>query len=206
MNSRLNKIFIINFIIICIIINLLLLYNLNRRNDEINYLGNSIELLQNTKELNILLKSNCLLQHIDEGKAVNNVDLLNINGTKTCFKDVVSNSPKLVLYFSEKGCVTCIDNTIKLIKNYASKISKSNLIVIASFENVREFKLFTYEIEYDTFLLRGQNLGLDIENFQIPFIFYVDNNMFVRNLFIPSKEIHEISINYLDIMVDRFFK
>ena len=128
----------------------------------------------------------------DDDKVLNNNLLLqSTDGKFHKLNDLVGNKPKLVFRYSQLDCDVCVDSVLATLNMITGKKILNNLIIIADFQNERDFKI--YEISkkhiYPIYNIAGSHLGLSLEHKNLPFLFILSGKLRVTKLFVPFKEI-----------------
>lgn len=123
----------------------------------------------------------------------------------------VFKSKTLFFRYSNRACQDCINQTLDSLKFYMQSGRLAHLVVIASFENFRQFfsrmthgdnyfKEFSYYIPDDVCLLPCDTLN-------IPYFFTVDSTATrTASVFFPVKELPERTGDYLRITMGKLKK
>ena len=87
-------------------------------------------------------------------------------------------------------------------------VPKDKVLIIGSFENKRTYLSFVKGLntEFETYFLNVREDYMNIlvdEN--LPYIGLLNNEMFIRDLFIPIKEIPSCTQRYLNVIIDKYF-
>ena len=117
----------------------------------------------------------------------------------TLKKNILNN--KLVLRFSEFACTTCIDDALNEIKKIKHIIKDSNVLIVTSFSNVRDFEIFKSRFksnynfinEYQDFAMVG-----GLENISSPHFFILDNDLKINSLYVYQKNIKDMNKIYFE--------
>lgn len=117
-------------------------------------------------------------------------------------------SPKLVVRYSDVNCNTCVDSLFTSLAGFSDRIGEENVIIMASYHNRRD--LFVWKrlnnIRYNVFQVPHDQMGLEIEKKNIPFVFILlPGNGAVHQIFLPMKENTERTRVYLEFIARRFF-
>lgn len=102
-------------------------------------------------------------------------------------KDIICDT-NLIFNFSGSQCKLCAEEQIKMMKN--------------------ELKVFkqTYNLESPVYTLTNP-IGLPVDSIGRPYFFSIektDNKMYVKNVFVPLKELPALSKNFLGSFNDRY--
>lgn len=117
-------------------------------------------------------------------------------------------SPKLVVRYSDVNCNTCVDSLFTSLAEFSDRIGEQNVIIMASYHNRRD--LFVWKrlnnIRYNVFQVPHDQMGLEIERKNIPFVFILlPGKGAVHQIFLPMKENTERTRVYLEYISRRFF-
>ena len=73
---------------------------------------------------------------INDGKSLRDIELVDKNGiTGKLSSNLVFSNNKLVFFFSDKNCITCVDSALYYLNNWSNSIGVENIIVIVSYED-----------------------------------------------------------------------
>ncbi len=120
---------------------------------------------------------------------------------------IMQNSvPKLIIKTSALSCDLCLEEEMKHISKYVSKIGIDNIIVIASGYNIRSTLILKNKLNIDFRLFQLNTIGIPFEdkNHNL-FTFVLDNDLVVKEFFIPEKTLHELSKNYYETICGKYW-
>ena len=158
--------------------------------------------MQNEKNKLLKMENTLLIENIlrQYEKCCTMNDLKLFDGERNFYlSEILDENCKLVVWFSDQQCSSCIDFVIEeLVKSY-EKILEGKLIVIGSFRNKRSYMEFVKNKQMP-FCVYGEMESLFDMNIEeeIPSMFLLNKNMEMRNVFYPMKEI--------PFMVNQYFK
>lgn len=186
-------------IIILIILNGLLSYNLFLNNKKLNYIN--LALNRKNKEISTF-QSNFKWEKVNNNLILDeDLGFFDVSGNKILAKNFLKKN-MIVLRFSESNCEDCINSEIDvLLKN---KELKENIILIISLQKKRD--LFVYHRKYKEkglknikmYLLADNGLNIPAEKLNMPYYFCVNSSLTMTNFFIPQKDKPKLSENYLE--------
>ena len=144
----------------------------------------------------------------DEGKyfTIKDLESSGFNNLER-YKESIGSLPVLVVRFSQRHCSLCIENLISLLnKNIPQKIT-NKIIFLTDFFKPVYAKSFAKQ--HDDFLFPMRNIGvsgtgLKSESVNLPFMFIVDNENKIRQVFTHVKEDKTRTIHYLKAIVDNY--
>lgn len=121
---------------------------------------------------------------------------------------LVGSSPKLVFHYSELNCMQCVDQEVGKIKKLAQKIGRENILIVATYDNIRDLFLFkrVNNLELPVYKLPDEGIGLPLEKANVPFLFIIDEEFKSKLVFVPEKTLPAMSEKYYGIIKSRFFK
>ena len=96
----------------------------------------------------------------------------------------------LVFKFSSSNCSTCIQSGFSALRKIAKNIPRERLIILADKSNRREVQALS------------NSMGRD-EN--VPFVFIIGEDLRMKDLFIPMKELPDYSDMYYRIIWKKYF-
>ena len=131
-----------------------------------------------------------------------NINLTGLDNKVNSFKNIVGNSNKLIIRNSETGCGMCIENELKVIKEYLKSIGLKNIILITTHNSARKLEVFKKmnNIEFDMYFCDNLGFYFEIES-EKPFIFTIGPDLIARNFFIPNMELPKLSEYYYSEVV-----
>lgn len=178
-----------------VLLNLLLLNRLYSSNRYISELQQGMTVI-NDNQLTIRAKSNRLISNIelslvDQGKKINN------------FHTELSERqrPLLVLRIHENNCNDCVSQSLVHLNDLTTQEDSIpfDVIVSTSYKSLdllrQDFNLKLLPIQYD------DTIDLELDYTYQPYVFLVDQEGIVSNLFVPEYDIMELFIAYLKSIV-----
>lgn len=155
--------------------------------DKINVLFYENTLL---KEDAILSKQGCL--SLDPQLA-----LYTEKGDSIPLSQLKKKEKTLVLRYSSFSCTPCVDSAVELIKNFIKENPNIDVLLIGTYGLAQELRRFKRTNGLLTQVYHVNSLKLPIEKENIPYLFILDKDMKVIDIFIPRKELLEQTANYL---------
>ncbi|RKO72586.1 hypothetical protein D7322_07270 [Sphingobacterium puteale] len=75
--------------------------------------------------------------------------------------------------------------------------------MLASYQDTRSLRIFLdeYKINENIYVIDEGALNIPIETYHFPYFFTLDNKFELNNVFLPSKEIPELSSEYLKSII-----
>ncbi|MDD3322731.1 MAG: hypothetical protein PHS59_14930 [Paludibacter sp.] len=182
-------------------------YYKNNVNKLLNYYDITIEKYsaQNTN-LNVIKSEFKSYMYSEYFPIDSNMVLTSDKGKKIMLKNIVKNGARLIVRFSYLNCEACVESQIKIINEFSHNFKAENVIFIASYDNLRNLKMFnmTNKTKYAIYNVEGDILK-QIDERNEPHFFILDNSMRARFVFIPHKELPELTKVYLKALCDRYF-
>lgn len=185
MKTKMTLIFIIAGLVI---LNVLLLSNLNHKNDSLKQANDEISLYKTLKEKlkNEYQFNGTIIQDTVYNKNLNKIRLSKFNTDGIC------------IYVNGLKCNSCTKNQIQklLAKEY---LKEENCIIFCDFSNLRKFKAYVEESK-----VKEDRIYNFIEPFNLKksinsnyFIFTLEDDLTVSNLFIPKDYFPELTDAYI---------
>lgn len=124
------------------------------------------------------------------------------NGIRFKISDLCDNNAKLICYFSDQNCDACLKHVMVYLKDFTHSVGENNLLLLTSFQKKRDVVLLkrNYNIKNKLYKVTKGSIGIPLEHNNTPFIFIVDNDYCVKNLFIPEKKLPQLTENYFYLM------
>lgn len=168
---------------------------------------------QVASEISVTTKNDLLTSHILLQSSVSSF-VLDSNITITDRKgrlrklSEVSDSAKLIVYrISESDCLECIKSQLPYLKVLCNKIGKDHVLLLTSFSTEKAFKIFLDNIHIDicAYNIQSRDLAyLSIESLNVPYFFELNRGNTAGYVFIPRKEIPDLSDAYCKEIVRTF--
>jgi hypothetical protein len=122
-------------------------------------------------------------------------------------KDISSENPKLIFYFSGLTCKSCIETELLRLKEKVKNIGAENIVLLAAYENVRSLFLLCKEngVNYPSFIIHENSFDLNADQQQLPYYFILTDELWMKDFFIVDQNAPEITDVYLDIVFSKYF-
>lgn len=123
---------------------------------------------------------------------------------------IIADKRKLVLKFSPQNCYPCIEFSMSCLEKFALSIPniKERLLIIISDANYREYQAISNSLQSDIpiYLSKDTTLSTILKEENTPFIFVMDERLYMDDLFIPIKELPNYSDLYFLYMKTKYFR
>ena len=205
----------LEYLIYCLLLIVSLLYlkqntRLNRINKESALKDNRyIELKDYKKQTLDLLVNTYGIQIQSDGIQIEkDIRIQSLEGDSIYLSQLFENEYKFVFCYSELNCSTCIEKEFDNLKKYSNEIGVNNIIILAQYSNIRDLAVFirVNDIKSPVYKINNNKLGLLIDKYDSPYLFVTNRNMIANQIFIPLKEIPNLSEMYYEIIITRYFK
>jgi len=205
-----KKFFILSIVLVFMIINLFNLLKISNLKTQIQDLTRSLNNTSNTDSVTIaiLLSNQRLLSQNSYFKISRSLKLSKENGEEVVLSKLLDNEYKIVFRYSEFTCMDCIRKEMGNMKALSEKIGKNNILVLASFDNQRDFYINkrVNNIDLPIYNIPLKSLDNTIENFNIPYIFILDKDCSVSNIFLPYRDMPHLTEEYFKDIIKFFEK
>ena len=154
-----------------------------------------------------LLQDYFMLQYSYSGNSMINCTVHDESGKSFELLDLLGSDYKIVVYFSQKHCDSCIKRIVESLNSLMNKVSLNKILVIGEFENKRNFHAFKkgHDFNFPMYLINEQNNPNSVlidEN--LPFICILNNEMTIKDLFIPIKELPDYMMEYYRTIIEKY--
>jgi len=188
----------------------LLLQTMNYKlNKKIGTLNLKIDSLMHYQHFTDMLIENTTFQFDCEGSNLEiPLSLIDENNKRCRINEISGANTTLIFRFSEINCTSCVETQFRLIRKYISKYGKNNIIIVASYSNIRNLTIFKRinEISIPIYRIEQNQLCQKVESLNVPYYFLLEDEVEMRMIHIPSKEIPSLTLNYLNLIGKRFEK
>lgn len=133
-------------------------------------------------------------------KKIKNISVKDLQDISYELKDLVGNSPKLIVKFSSLECSYCIEHIIKHLKLFKDEINKNEIIFLGYFPNKKEFLTFDklYKLNYQVFSIPENSLNIPLDNLNEPYMLFInDSTLKLKKAFVPIKSTPERTDSFL---------
>ncbi|MDR1743875.1 MAG: hypothetical protein LBR48_08700, partial [Dysgonamonadaceae bacterium] len=142
----------------------------NHRSDEKQNESIKVEILEN-----------CLWKGLTNNNLALGDDLkvADMEGQTAFLKDIVGDSAKLIVRFSDTNCEECIRFiVVKLLRLSAEQQwDKSKILFLASFKNPRDLGIFKERLHIDFPVYIVEDLQIPAETLNVPYCFATDGSL-----------------------------
>lgn len=121
---------------------------------------------------------------------------------KKALKAIID-KPKLVLRYSELNCNVCVDTLLSCLNQRFAKLGMEHLLILATYHDERNYRIFKRINQIKEMYLIDSIVGSRLEEENIPYLFFVDNDYRIKYPFIPHKEVMQETHKYLDFIETR---
>ena len=156
-----------------------------------------------------MLQGNIKLHYNNTGRIINDFEVIDSNGNEILFSSLLNKKEKFVYKFSLQNCFSCINHELLLIKKFNNILNDKNSLIVIDSCSIRDLNLFKkfnnleslpiYRMAKET-----NDINLILKKEEIPFVFFINNQMQVKDLFIPMKEYPYYSEEYHKDMFDKY--
>lgn len=152
------------------------------------------------------LKAISKIQFIAEGEIARNVKLYDVEGKEAgSLQKQLSSEPKLIFFFSNRGCAGCYEPVLYKLDKWVEKIGKEHLLVLADFPNQRTMDVYWSEKRMDLPIYRIQedlDLVRSLNDSHYAYAFLMDQSRVARKFIITDKSNVSFSDAYFDLLGD----
>jgi hypothetical protein len=124
--------------------------------------------------------------------------VVNEQGARVAFNQVLGADTKLVFRFSELSCNTCVDREVGNLKKMAAQVGADKIVVLASYRNLRDLVVFKRINQLDFQVYNAADKAFPADAAGGTFVFLANQVHRGFAPFIPSKEIDDLSPVYYD--------
>ena len=121
----------------------------------------------------------------------------------TCFFDdseillsqLIKDKPVLILMYSNNNCSACLEDLLNRIYGNVNK-----MLILCSDISEKEFELLTRDmnIKYPIYIVDDTNFGWAPDTSNQPYMFVINKNLTISDLFIPDNRFQNVTTKYLD--------
>lgn len=167
----------------------------------------SLKSLDTINDLSVreeLLKDNIVIG-IESNQNIIKDHPLEINGKAETLSKYMKSGKKLILYSGLEYCSSCVEKELKRLEIASEKIGKENVLVL--FKDISPRDAFvlkkTRNIPYNIGSLQGHPIGIVAESKNLPFMFVLNTDLSVSDVFFPYKNMDNINEYYIKLIVKK---
>lgn len=148
-----------------------------------------------------------ILQYNAENKYVSNVELYDRYNNKQLLSDVLSDQPKLLYFFSEKGCSGCYEPFLYKLDSLGYALGAHNIIVVSDYHNYRSFTSVVNNKYNNINLYRtdGKIQIVSDKEYDYAYAFLINSNRKAEKVIITDKYNVKFTDEYL-LYISEYFK
>ena len=200
--------YVYTLIIGILFINYFILFK-NNREEKLQYK----QCFENNKKFDYFskfLKSNQKESIFNNGTALpRNLQLLNEDNRTIQLSDLIAsndNSPKLIIRFSADACDICLDEEMKTLNDFISKIGIENIMIFASNFNIRSLRVKQNNLSINLPFYCIEDTGIHFEKkYKSLYVFVVDKGFTVKDFFVPDKIYPDLSKDYYNTITNKYY-
>lgn len=194
-----NKSFTYFILLFLVGMNLLLMYYLHRLDTvyavEKEIMQHQIESLQ---VKNILLEDDLITSKSGMYQLPSDLTLYAESGDSLDLLSVKKQKKTFVFRYSFLHCRPCVDSVIVYLSDFLKENEKNvEVILLATYSQPRDLRTFKRSNQFFTQVYNIESLNLPAEELGVPYLFLLDENLTVVDLFIPRKEMPYLLKRYL---------
>jgi len=127
------------------------------------------------------------------------------DGESILLRELMQKGLRLVLYYSEVNCRTCINENLEKIKALAEAVGEEHILILASggrrqdIQQIKRLNRFASDVLFQT-----GKLLLPFEMESAPLLFLLDDSFRASSVFLPDKEHRKSTDYYFSLMQQRF--
>lgn len=108
----------------------------------------------------------------------------------------------------ENNCFKCVELFLPYLNNLIAKVGPENVILLGSFNRPESFFLAMKKYQVDTKRLYYISPSVlennSVEKVNNPYIFQMDTSAVARNIFMPNKDVPELSRFYTNLLINNY--
>ncbi len=134
------------------------------------------------------------------------INLETESGEQIRLSKIKINKHKLVFRFTKLSCMDCVYMVMGEIDSLVRAIGYENVLVLTSYKDKRNLSLNKHvrDEKLPVYYVPHKTLNTSLEDHNLPYLFIMDKNGNTSNLFIPNKEIPELSKKYFEDIMKYF--
>lgn len=165
------------------------------------------ETLEVQKQMLTLLSGNMKMHYVYSESQLPDMTLLDKDRNAIKLSALLNGEDKVVFKFSSTNCSSCIQHSFSSVRKLMGKLAKDKLIIIADNSNRRELQALvnSLSLSLPVYLTEDTVFHYILEKENVPFFFVIREDLRMKDLFIPMKELPDLSDLYYRIIWKKYF-
>jgi hypothetical protein len=141
-------------------------------------------------------------------KVKENLELISENGQKTTLQRLVIKRPVIFFKYFQESCNSCVESEFRIMREIFSTEELQNIIVLTTDKdpiNISQFKDMN-RIKNPVYIIKNTYSDLPVDKLGIPYMFVLNDSLYIENLFIPLKLISAPSVAYYKYIKCQYFE
>lgn len=148
-----------------------------------------------------LLYGNMKLHYAYNESFLRDFNVISMDGDTIQFSSLLNEKNILVYKFSLTNCISCINHELSVIHHDHNILDRCNAFIIVDSCSFRDLDVFRKyypmgNISFYRMACTDNDLNKILKEESIPFVFFTNKTMQVKDLFIPMKEIPSFTEEY----------
>ena len=112
----------------------------------------------------------------------------------------------LILRYSTQCCSTCVDDLLSLMKKFVESNTDIDVLLLTTYRIMEDDRTFRHMTQIFPKVYNVFTLNLSVEQDIVPYLFLIDGEFRIVDIFIPHKELPQLTERYLDVVRTRIHK
>lgn len=154
-----------------------------------------------------LLSGNMKMHYTYADQQLEDIILRDKSHNEIQLSKLLEGKETLVFKFSSSNCSTCIQSGFSALRKIARNIPRERLIILADKSNRREVQALSNSmgLDYPIYLADDNAFSHMLRDENVPFVFVIGEDLRMKDLFIPMKELPDYSDMYYRIIWKKYF-
>lgn len=194
-------------IILIVLLSAGLIYAMRYAMDKDTQIKNQSVALGVQKQMFALLSGNMKMHYVYSECQLADMTLLDKDRNAIKLSALLNGEDKVVFKFSLTNCSSCIQHSFSSVRKLMGKLPKDKIIIVADNSNRRELQALvnSLSLSLPVYLTEDTVFHSILEKENVPFFFIIGKDLRMKDLFIPMKELPDLSDLYYRIIWKKYF-
>ena len=144
------------------------------------------------------------INHDSSHRIDGNIFIRDKNDNILSAADAIGDGKKLIVRYSELNCNSCVDSLLHYTSIFAKEVGENNVMVWASYSSIRDFHLLFRLNKAKLNICNIESQISEYDQINNPYVFVLDEDLTIRRLFFPHKELPDNTKRYFDTIKSEF--
>lgn len=158
----------------------------------------STKLLDRLSTENLILSNDLIMIKQNNSILDSHLQLFSLKGDSISLSQIKKKDYTLVFRYSTLCCMACVDDILEILKNYAKDNVDVEILLLTTYHLRMDYQTFRLVSSKFSNVYNVESLNIPIEDEAVPYLFILDKDLRVVDMFIPRRELPNLIEQYLE--------